>query len=636
MTHPVLPPRRARRQRNSRRPQTRRFGVEPLEERSLLAAGPVTYAEALAPAPAPVLAAQSDTGISNSDGFTKNNGSAGAPLVFNVPNLTAGLFYNFYDVTNPAAPVLLSGPIQKLVGNSFTISNQTLAAGTHRIAYTSAASAGGTQSTLSQSASVTVQSSLRVVSVSPSVNFLTSLPNNQVVVTFNGYLAGFVPDKADGSGFASDPFAVMLVPSGPEGGGQFAKGDPLWNAPYGVDGGDLPIPGTLVYHQNADGTSTITLKLNQQLNTDIYLISISNGLTDLAGNPLTDSHGNTGPQYSSFDLNASPQNTAPLNVVTVTANNGATVINNNLIPQPDTIGIRFNKPLNIWTVNTGTIRLLAKTGPTGVSVVPAAVAYSPTTNTAYLTPEAILTPGTIYYVQVDASVSDDQNFPNPGVSLSQPFVTSFTVNAPGVGAGQSPLRVTATNPTGGTVWAAPFGYGAVTFSEPINLASLGRYSAMLIPQTGGVSTGTSGYADVPLNAKLAFNPNTNQLIIVPTTGLLPDNTVYLFALSAIRATNGDALTVPGGGPTFYTTFLLRTPGATASAARASNSAAETAVTAGASSNASVTGTNATTASSSRGSTTEVRSSRVASRPRTVVAAAPTGPLALVGQPFRRG
>jgi hypothetical protein len=78
-----------------------------------------------------------------------------------------------------------------------------------------------------------------------------------------------------------------------------------------------------------------------------------------------------------------------------------------------------------------------------------------------------------------------------------------------------------------------------------------------------VTTGGSGYADVPLNAKLAFNPNTNQLIIVPT-GLLPNNTVYLFALSGITASNGDKLTVPGGGSTFYASFLLQTSGATAS------------------------------------------------------------------------
>jgi hypothetical protein len=167
-------------------------------------------------------------------------------------------------------------------------------------------------------------------------------------------------------------------------------------------------------------------------------------------------------------------------------------------------------------------------------------------------------------------VSDDQALPSTGGTLAQQFVMSFEVNAPGVGPGSSPLSVTGTTPANGTPWNGSLGYGAVAFSEPINLASFGRYSAMLIPHTGGLTTGGSGYADVPLNAKLAFNPNSNQLIIVPTTGLLPNNTVYLFSLQGISAGNGDTLQA---GPVF-STFLLSAP-AVSHAARASTSAAET-------------------------------------------------------------
>jgi hypothetical protein len=505
---------------------------------------------------APVLTSHSDTGFSNSDNVTLDNGSASAPLTYAIPTPTSGLYYRLYDVTNPSAPVDLTGPVLMLLGNTIEISNHALADGVHQIAYTTAETPTGAESAFSQAATLRVETSLHVLGVSPSVNFIQGpLPNNQIVVTFSGGLAGLVPDKADGSGFASNPFAVMLVPSGPEGGSEYARGTPLWNAPYGVDGGDLPIPATLVYHQNADGTSTVTLTPAESLSSDIYLISISGGLTDLAGNPLTDAQGNAGPQYSSFDLHAAGQVPTPLTVTGVTAANGAIVINNNLIPQPDTIGIQFSKPLDTWTVNTNTVHLLARSGPSGVTEVAAAVAYSPSTNTAYLTPEAFLAPGTVYYVKVDTTVSDDQGLPDTGNTLAQPFITSFTVNAAGVGAGQSPLRVTGTSPANGTAFMAPLGYGAVTFSEPINLASLGRYSAMLVPQTGGVTTGGSGYADVPLNAKLAFNPNTNQLIIVPTTGVLPANTVYLFALSGISATNGDSL----GNTPVYSTFKLVTP-----------------------------------------------------------------------------
>jgi hypothetical protein len=133
-----------------------------------------------------------------------------------------------------------------------------------------------------------------------------------VVVTFNHWLTGLVPDKADGSGFASAPFAVMLIPSGPDGSVTMANTGSLWSAPSGIDSGDLPVPATLVYHQNADGTSTITLTANQPLASDVYLISVSGSLTDLAGNMLTGDRGTPGALHSSFALQGSPVDPRPL------------------------------------------------------------------------------------------------------------------------------------------------------------------------------------------------------------------------------------------------------------------------------------------------------------------------------------
>jgi hypothetical protein len=241
-------------------------------------------------------------------------------------------------------------------------------------------------------------------------------------------------------------------------------------------------------------------------------------------------------------------------VTAFTTDNGTVTIDNNRIAQPDTIGITFNKPLDTYTVNPSTIQLFAQDNPTPLA---AAVAYSPTTDTAYLTPETALLPGPVYFVRVGGAVSDDQGFPNPGVTLGTTQTISFTVASAGAGPGKAPLTVVQTNPLSGTEWTSPLGYGAVTFSEPITLSSLGRFSAMLVPQTGGVTTGGSGYADVPLNAKLAFNPNTNQLIIVPTE-ILRNDVVYLFALSGITATNGNKL-----AGTVFATFLWNTGGSSA-------------------------------------------------------------------------
>jgi hypothetical protein len=203
------------------------------------------------------------------------------------------------------------------------------------------------------------------------------------------------------------------------------------------------------------------------------------------------------------------------------------------------------------------------------------VAYSPTTQSAYLTPEVKLSPGTVYYVAVSPTVSDDQNFPNPGATLGHAFVTSFTVNGPGV-TGSSPLTVLQTVPTNGTQYFARLGYGSVSLSEALNsnLAQsiLSRFSVMLVPHTGGVTTGGSGYADVPVNAKLAFNPNTNQIIIVPTQPL--GNSIYLFSLTNIKAANGDALQ---GTPVYSTFQLVMSGSASAAVVARSVSAPLTAV-----------------------------------------------------------
>ncbi|MDR3632657.1 MAG: Calx-beta domain-containing protein [Isosphaeraceae bacterium] len=516
------------------------------------------------PAPsAPVLLAQDDTGVSNSDRITAHNGSTAAHLDFTVSGVSpANGYVRLYANGN-----LVSGPIQATAGTaSFTLAGSPLSDGVYQFTATSAPTTNGGVSAASAPTTVTIQTSLQVAGVSPAGNFATSLPNGQVVLTFTHKLAGLTPDVSNGSAFTSNPFAVMLVPSGPDGGALFAAhAASLWTAPSGVDSGDLPVPATLVYHENANGTSQITLTPALPLSTDIYLIS-ANGLTDLAGNALTGGGGPGTTYYTSFDLHASPVNATPLAVTSVTANRGAVVINNNSIPQPDTIGITFSKALSTWTVNTSTIHLYAQTGPGTTAPVQAAVAYSPTTDTAYLTPEAILTPGTVYFVAVDPKVSDDQAFPNPGGTLAQEFTTSFTVSAPAV-SGSSPLTVLRTAPTNGTQYFQPLGYGAVTFSEAVNLQSLSRFSAMLIPHTGGVTTGGSGYADVPMNAKVAFNPNTNQLIIVPTEPLA--NNIYLFSLSGIKATNGDSLV----GTTAYSTFQLLMSGSASSALAAQSASA---------------------------------------------------------------
>ncbi len=481
-------------------------------------------------------------------------------------------------------------------GGSFTtwLSNTTQTSATyqgaygHTYAFDSVASdvAGNSQAVPStpQATTQTVATPLEVTGVSPaainSAHYLTSLPGNQIIITFNRAIAGLTADKADGTGFRSAPFAVMLIPSGPDGAALAAQNKALWTAPSGVDNGDLPLPAKAVYHVNpVDGTSTITLTPNQPLSSDVYLLTV-NPMHDLYGDPLGGpAISPFGTIFMSFDYQPDATNTSPLRVTGVTTQHGTVAINNNAIAQPDTIGIQFNKPVNSWTVNSSNIQLLANPAPGVYQPVNASVFYSPSTQTAYITPSDTLMPTVAgnpsskitYIIAVGAAVSDDQKFPASGNTLGQTFYTSFTLTNTGSGPSMNrPLTVVGTTPNNGTVWPGPLGYAAIQFSEPIDLQSLSRFSAMFITQTGGLNTGTSGYADVPVNAKLAFNVNTNQLIIVPT-GVLPNHIVDLIALQGIKAQNNTD--VLQNAP-FFATFLLNNPLAAPSLSQASVAAAE--------------------------------------------------------------
>ena len=506
------------------------------------------------PPNAPALSPASDTGVSASDGITRNNGSPQAPLTLKVSGVSpANGYVRLLDVTNPNAPVVLAGPTQAAGGAvTFTLSGTPLADGARQFAATTALTPTGPTSANSAATSVSIQTSLSVLSTSPANGAtVSSLLGGQVVVTFSHWLAGFVDGASAVS--AAHPFPVTLGPQGPD--GTFA-------APFGIDRGSLSVHVSEVYHNNPDGTSSIVLTPYAPMSTDVYAISVGAGLTDLAGNPIG------GTAFTTFVYRPVTNAVAPA-VTSVSSYNGFQPIANNVIYQPDTIAIAFNKPLDILTVNQGTVHLFVET-PSGLLTEPTAVAYSPTTQSVYLTPEAPLFPGNVYLIAVESAVTDDQSFPNPGTPMARAFYTTFSVwNGP-AGAGQGPLRVLqdasgapVLSPAAGKVVTTPFGYASVAFTEPISLASMGRYSATLVSAAGGLNPTGLDTADPALNARLAFNPNTNQLIIVPTQPV--GNDLYLYALGGIFAAKSDMspnwsdpLQTGGPGP-YYATFMLAAP-----------------------------------------------------------------------------
>jgi subtilisin-like proprotein convertase family protein len=409
--------------------------------------------------------------------------------------------------------------------------------------------------------SVTIQTRLQVVSVSPSVNTYNSLPGGQIVVTFNHPLVGLTPNDLTGAGFSNNPFAVYLVPRGPSG---------VFSAPSGIDGGSTPMNATLIYNvDTATGTSSITLIPRAKLGTDVYLIAVSGSLKDQAGNSLLNASAQPGTFYSTFEIKTTTPNNTPLKITGVTTlRNSVSITNNATIPQPDTIAIFFNKPIDFLTADTKTVQLIDVATNTPVA---ADVAWSPTVNALYLTPTAALAPGVKYKISVAGSVSDDQGFPNPdkAFTLGSTFTRTFQVSGAGLGAGSSPFQVL-TNAVvpGPGPRSAPFGYISIPLSESLDLSSVHRFSVKLSLAAGGLDSNNFDAGDSSINAQVSWNPNSRMLIVVPTVPL--SNGTYLITINKLSASNGDTLS----GVPIYVRFTLNAGGASASVSRASRTSHE--------------------------------------------------------------
>src|SRR5262249_35049951 len=150
----------------------------------------------------------------------------------------------------------------------------------------------------SDTVKVTIQTTLRVLSVTPVAGIYRSIPNGQVVVRFNHPLAGIVPNVPSGSGVSAFRFAVTLVPRGPDG---------TFGSPTALNQGSSPIHATLVYNPDAgNGTSTITLIPREPLSSDVYQVTASGNLKDVAGNTLLNNEGTPGAFSTQFTLRTTP------------------------------------------------------------------------------------------------------------------------------------------------------------------------------------------------------------------------------------------------------------------------------------------------------------------------------------------
>jgi parallel beta-helix repeat protein len=212
----------------------------------------------------PVLAAEDDSGASNSDGLTQNNGTFNAPLDFNVdgvvpPDATVQLI-DLNTAAKLGPPTQASGGVAlvRLAGDP----SAALGDGVYKVAAQSTTAAG--TSAPSPPLTLTIQTTLTLTATNPSDGaVIAALPGNQITLTFNHPLYGLT----DG-GFAIGPYD---------------------SDPVGLIGPQASIvPVTSVYHVSPDGlSSTIVLTPLAGLGPGTYLVRVDpGGYSDLAGNGL--------------------------------------------------------------------------------------------------------------------------------------------------------------------------------------------------------------------------------------------------------------------------------------------------------------------------------------------------------------
>ncbi len=165
------------------------------------------------------------------------------------------------------------------------------------------------------------------------------------------------------------------------------------------------------------------------------------------------------------------------------------------------ITVRFSESLDQATVTSDYLRLMDNHN----LLVPETVTYNPQTYTATITPTSALSFGSTYTVVVAGGTLGVRDL--AGNPLAQTIGSSFTTAGSPVPDTTPPI-VIATNPSDGATSYAIDGSITVTFSEPLNAASVNAASVNVL---------RNGQLRVTTTA--TYNPATNSITITPAAPL---------------------------------------------------------------------------------------------------------------------
>lgn len=181
------------------------------------------------------------------------------------------------------------------------------------------------------------------------------------------------------------------------------------------------------------------------------------------------------------------------------------------------VSATFSRAMDASSVNASTFTLQSPNG----ALVPAAVAYNATTNTATLTPSSPLSYSTAYTAWISGSVRASD-----GMTMGAPAQWTFTIAAP------VPPTVTLTVPQNGATDAGAGVTPSATFSKSLNPYTVTASTFTLTDAGGNLVPATVAYTDSSYTATLT-----------PTSPLLP-GTYAAHLDPSIASTDGAMLGTP--------------------------------------------------------------------------------------------
>jgi predicted small lipoprotein YifL/methionine-rich copper-binding protein CopC len=259
---------------------------------------------------------------------------------------------------------------------------------------------------------------------------------------------------------------------------------------FALSAGNVPVAGNITY----SGTTAIFTPSGSLAYSTQYRATVSAGVKDLAGNAMQN-------DYLWSFMTGTAADTLPPGVTAASPAPGATGVAANIAPS-----VTFSEPVDAATI---TFTLSA-----GGNAVPCTMSYSGTT--AIFTPSVSLAYGTLYTATVSSGVKDLS-----GNAMSNGYFWSFMT---GTAPDTLPPGVTATTPAPGATGVAVNIAPSVTFSEPVDQATI---------------TITLSAGNVPVAGNITYNGTT--AIFTPSVSLAY-STLYTATVSAgVRDLAGNAM-----------------------------------------------------------------------------------------------